>query len=75
MSDRNPLVDFLMGAGKQLITRAANGAAEAVLDEVQGAVKEVDRRITKARVRAKTRSRHNSIEDAEVIVEEVKETH
>jgi len=75
MADRNPLVDFLMSAGRQLVSRAANGAAEAVLDEVQGAVKEVDRRITKARVRAKTKTRYNDVEDGEIVVEEAKETH
>jgi hypothetical protein len=52
MSEKNPVLDFFANAGKQLLARAANGAAEAVLDEVHGAVKEVDRRISKAKKRA-----------------------
>jgi hypothetical protein len=48
----NPFIDLIQNVGKQLLTRAANGAAEAVLDEVHGAVKEVDRRISKAKKRA-----------------------
>ena len=48
----NPFFDIIQNVGKQLLSRAANGAAEALLDEVHGAVKEVDRRISKAKKRA-----------------------
>jgi hypothetical protein len=72
MAERNVFVDMIMGAGKHLLTRAANGAAEAVLDEVHGVVKEADRRISKAKKRV-SRKDTVVIEDAEFEVSEVHE--
>jgi hypothetical protein len=75
MADRNVFVDMLMSAGKALLSRAANGATEAVLDEVHGAVKEVDRRIAKAKRRVQThktgRNPEPEVVDAEFVDEEV----
>jgi hypothetical protein len=63
----NPFFDIIQNVGKQLLARAANGAAEAVLDEVHGAVKEVDRRISKAKKRAGS---YRTKEDPEIEVME-----
>jgi len=62
---KNDLVELIKGAGRHLLVCAANGAAEAVLEEVQGAVREVDRRITKARGQTSSRQK----EDRRVEVE------
>ena len=71
MSERNPVLDFFASAGKHLLARAANGAAEAVLDEVHDVVKEVDRRVSKAKKRAGSyRTSEKTKEDPEIEVME-----
>ncbi len=50
-----PLVSALGNTLGQLLSRAADGAVENVLDEVQGKVREIEERIGSARKKVKSR--------------------
>lgn len=63
-----------------LLSRAAEGAAESVLDEVQGKVREIDDRITTARKRANAKRKasvpkRSRVEDDVIVVEVVPSKH